>query len=410
MSGFDAQRFEDVARAFHEVAQFLGCDVSEVSRRRWRRAVEGGARFSVGVTTASVLGRSVGGWAALRKRVVESGLEFDAVRVAPLSPLPPGQGIHGVSTLTDGDGNVKLQWIKTRAEDERRAEMYRALFDELAKGIAPVPKTRSPEIPTDDLLAVVPLGDPHVGLLTWAAETGASFDLEANERIMCAAVDHLVTQGPAAKKCLIINLGDYFHADDESQRTRRSGHKLDVDGRWAKVLGVGLRIISRIIDRALEVHETVEFRGLPGNHDDHSALFLQIALNERYRLEPRVEIAVSPRVFQYVEFGRCLIGMTHGHTSKHADLGAIMAADKPEAWGRTAHRYFYCGHLHHTRKIELRGCMVEVFRTMAAPDAYAVGHGYRSGRDMQRIALHREWGEVSRATVTAAALQAQMVA
>lgn len=409
MSGFNRKRFEDVVRAFHEVADCLGVPVDQVSSRQWRKAVKSGARFSMGATAAARLASNVGGWAELRRRVAEADVPDD-VQLAPLHPLPHGQGIHGVSTLTDGAGNVKLQWIKTRADDERREERYRALFAELASGLEPVPKRRSPEIKADDLLAIVPLGDPHVGLMTWAAECGENFDLSICESIMYGAVDHLVTQGPQASRCLIVNLGDYFHADDESQRTRRSGHKLDVDGRWGKVLGVGLRIISRIIDRALEVHNEVEFRGLPGNHDDHSALFLQIALAERYRNEPRVKVAFSPRVFQYVTFGRNLIGMTHGHTSKPADLGAIMATDQAAKWGECPNRYWYVGHLHHSRKIELRGCMVEVFRTMAAPDAYAVGHGYRSGRDMVRIAMHREWGEIARNTITAAALRAQMAA
>lgn len=38
------------------------------------------------------------------------------------------------------------------------------------------------------------------------------------------------------------------------------------------------------------------------------------------------------------------------------------------------------------------GCVVESFRTLAAPDAYASGAGYRSGRDMKLDVIHRLWG------------------
>jgi hypothetical protein len=40
--------------------------------------------------------------------------------------------------------------------------------------------------------------------------------------------------------------------------------------------------------------------------------------------------------------------------------------------------------------------MVEYFRTLAARDAWHAGQGYRSGRDMQCIIHHREFGEIGR--------------
>lgn len=402
-----SKTFEEIALAFHEVARALGVPVEEVSKRQWANLVRSGARFSVGVTAAAKLASAVGGWGELRRRVAEAPAP-DAVQAAPLHPLPDGQGIRGISTLTDGAGNVKLQWIKTRAEDEQREAMYRALFAELANDIAPVPVTRSPDIGADDLLALYPIGDPHIGLHTWARECGDSFDLRICERLMMGAVDHLVTQGPPASRAIICTLGDTFHADDMSERTRRSGHKLDVDGRWAKVLALGLRVFVRMIQRALETHDTVEVRALQGNHDDHSSTFLQIALDAYFRNEPRVDVIVTPRMFQYARFGNVLLGFTHGHTVKAAALGEIMATDMASDWGETTARAWHIGHFHSTKRVELRGCTVEVHRTLAAPDAYAIGAGYRSGRDMQRIVYHRDWGEVSRSTVTAQALQAQM--
>lgn len=405
---YNSKSFEDVSIAFHEVAQHLDIPISAVTRKKWEKAVSAGWRGSMSPRTARNIAKNVGGWRELRDRIERAAPATDRTQAVPLHPLPEGQDLRGVSTLVDSEGNVKLQWVKTKPESENLIEIYRSLFTELAKDVKAVKPTPVPTVTNDDVLDVIPLGDPHVGLQTWAAECGDSFDLDICEQIMYGALDHLVGNVPASKKCMIVNLGDYFHADDDSQRTKRSGHKLDVDGRWAKVLGVGLRIISRLIDRALEVYEEVVFHSLPGNHDDHSSMFLQIALNERYRNEPRVTIEVTPRIFQYVKWGKCLIGMTHGHTVKHTALGEVMATDVPQDWGNTQHRYWYVGHLHHSRKTELRGCMVEIFRTMAAPDAYAVGHGYRSGRDMTKISLHKDWGEISRSTITASALQAQL--
>ena len=44
------------------------------------------------------------------------------------------------------------------------------------------------------------------------------------------------------------------------------------------------------------------------------------------------------------------------------------------------------------------GLLVEWFRTLAPPDAWAAGEGYRSGRDMCSIVMHKDFGEIERHT------------
>ena len=54
------------------------------------------------------------------------------------------------------------------------------------------------------------------------------------------------------------------------------------------------------------------------------------------------------------------------------------------------------GHVHHQDIKEYRGGVVEYFRTLAARDAWHAGQGYRAGRDMRLIVLHKDHGEVER--------------
>ncbi len=323
--------------------------------------------------------------------------------------VPEGHIISGVSTLVSGDGNTLAQWVKTRKESESREELLLRLMRELPTQI-PARESSIPK-PTgslsDDLLAVYPMGDPHIGMLSWAPETGEDFDLGKAQKVMTSAMQELVTRGPRTKQALIVNLGDFFHADNEQNRTSRSGHALDVDGRWPKVLQVGIEIMVFMIDQALKHHESVRVVNEIGNHDDHSAMFLSVVLSAYYRNEPRVEIDMSPSRFHWHRFGKNLIGITHGHNTKHGDLESIMAAERASDWGETIHRFWYCGHIHHSVKKEMRGCVIESFRTLAPRDAWAANAGYRSGRDMNRITLHREYGEVGREIVNAAYLQAR---
>ena len=103
----------------------------------------------------------------------------------------------------------------------------------------------------------------------------------------------------------------------------------------------------------------------------------------------------------YERFGSNLIGMTHGGTIKRGGVGldSLMAADRAKDWGETTQRYWYTGHIHTTNKAELTGGVIwESFRNLAPNDAYHQGQGYRSGRNMTAIVLHKEHGEVARAT------------
>jgi hypothetical protein len=311
--------------------------------------------------------------------------------------IPQGHAIAGVSTLVDGSGRLVGQWTKTARERETREQILERLLRELPDVIGARDATPAPvEASDEDLLAVYPLGDPHIGMLSWHAETGEDFDLTIARSVFGSAMRDLVLRGPRAAMALIANLGDFFHSDTLDNRTRRSGHALDVDSRWPKILQVGVEIMIGLVNCALEHHARVRVINEIGNHDDHTAIMLSVALRAYYRQEPRVEIDASPARRHWHRHGRCLIGVTHGDGAKQDQLESIMAAERPDDWGATRHRYWYCGHVHHSRRIEHRGCIVESFRTLAPRDAWAAGMGYRAGRDLHRIVLHREHGEVSR--------------
>ena len=126
------------------------------------------------------------------------------------------------------------------------------------------------------------------------------------------------------------------------------------------------------------------------------ALVLAVSCMSVYENEPRVTIDGSPAKFHYWEWGRNLIGATHGDRLKVENLPAIMATDQPEAWGRTSYRLWLTGHVHHDKVKDLVGAKVESVRVLAPNDAYAAKGGYRTPRDMKAIVLHREFGETGR--------------
>jgi len=317
--------------------------------------------------------------------------EHDMTRMVP-DPFI----VRGVSTYYNKDGKATGQWVKSRLDNDRLEEVMRefALFlSEDIKGLAPI--TEAPEHSNEDVICVYPMGDPHFGMHAWWADAGEDFDLKEAERLTHCAIDRLVTTAPPAHTALLLNLGDMFHADNQSNTTN-SGNQLDVDGRWPKVQQVGLRSIIYCIQRLLEKHKKVIFRINKGNHDGHSSYALALMIACFFHNELRVHVDLSPSVTWYYKFGKVLIGSTHGDTIKGPDMVSIMAADRPIDWGNTAHRYWYVGHVHHQDTKEYRGGVVEYFRTLAARDAWHAGQGYRAGRDMRLIVLHKDHGEIER--------------
>lgn len=348
------------------------------------------AARALGVADSSI-GRAL---KALEKRAALQGHspDHDMTRT-----VPDGFKVKGVSTYYNADGKPVGQWVKSTADAERREQMMReavSLLSQEVNGLSPL--VAPPAQACEDLLAVYPLGDPHIGMYAWAREAGEDFDLDIARRLTLGAVDRLVSSAPPAHTAIVLPLGDVFHLDDQRNVTPGHGHQLDADGRFVKVLQVGIETFRHAILRALEKHKKVYVRFVQGNHDPHAVWALAFTIAAYFSNEPRVEVDLSPSKFWFFRFGRVLIGATHGDTAKHEALPGVMAADQPESWGKTKHRYWYTGHVHHQSVKEFPGVVCESFRTLAAKDAYAAGHGYRAGRDMVAIVHHAEHGEVER--------------
>lgn len=295
------------------------------------------------------------------------------------------------------DGSVERTWERQSPEAETSLEIITELLAsaiEDAKGaFGPV---APPKVHDRDLLTLIPMGDPHFGLMTWAQEVGSNFDLKIAEDLTFAAVDRLCQLTPSSETAMLLNLGDFYHADNSTNRTPRSGVDLDVDGRFQLIAQVGLRAMVRCIRRLLERHNQVIVRNNRGNHDPHQAYMLSLALDGIFCDEPRVFIEMTPASFYYYRFGKTLIGSTHGDGAKLNDLPLIMATDVPDDWAAATWRVWHCGHFHHDQTKEHPGCRVETHRTLAANDAWHRHQGYRSGRDMKAIIYSRSHGEISR--------------
>lgn len=316
----------------------------------------------------------------------------------PKYPIPAGHEVG--STLVDGQGEIRAQWLKPKPNAVDPELFWKAAEKHLEsyRGIAGM--MIPPEQTDDRLLALYPLGDPHIGMLAWGRETGGQdFDVRIAERDLYRVVDMVADRMPGARRAVLANVGDFFHAENDSQLTPASKNKLDCDDRWLKVTEIGFSLMRRMIDRLLQKHAELDVFNVPGNHDPQMARMLALFLRSVYEDEPRVQIADNASPYAYLQFGKNLLGFAHGDKAKLEALPAIMATDRPAMWGTTTHRLWVTGHVHHLVRKEFPGCVCESFRTLAPRDAWHNEQGYRSGQSMTAIALHEDYGEDMRVTV-----------
>lgn len=291
-------------------------------------------------------------------------------------------------------GETVRGWKKYDTDKQKRYEAIKQSIIRLADNLP-----SKLEIPLtidtldQDLLVSYKIGDAHLGLYAWEREAGNDYSLDLGINLLTNAIQHLVSRAPNASTAIIQNLGDFYHSDNKSEETR-SGNKLDVDGRWAKVMEAGIAAMITLIEVALTKHAKVVYIGCRGNHDDHTAMMLAFCLKSQFKDNPRVEITDSVPMFHYYQFGTNMLCSTHGHTIKHDRLPLIAAVDQPQMWAATQNRHWSVGHIHHKSVQEYPGITVSSYNTLAAQDSWHRESGYRSNRTMTAVTYHKDTGTV----------------
>nr|DAQ12122.1 MAG TPA: DNA polymerase II small subunit [Caudoviricetes sp.] len=315
--------------------------------------------------------------------------------------VPDGYRIKGTSALTDEFGNIKLQWVKTDVDAERQLEIMRAVVDGMCSEITPVAPVKKPARKTDDkLLNLYTVSDFHLGMLSWADETGDDWDMKIAEDLFSRWFDAAFQQAPAAGVGVINLLGDLAHFDSLDAVTPASGHVLDADTRYQKLVRTMIRMVRRVVDMALVKHPVVKLLIVQGNHDESGMIWLAEMFSALYDNEPRVFVDTSADVYKMVQHGKTTLFFHHGHKARFDAIEPIMIAKFRKAFGDSEYSYAHVGHLHHQKLVESRNMIVEQHRTLAAKDAYASRGGWMSGRSANVITYSAEYGEVGRLTIS----------
>lgn len=311
--------------------------------------------------------------------------------------------VTGRSTLRNRDGEVVAEWTKESLDRQKAAEAQEAAYATLAAQLPRIcaePYNRKLCDSAHSLCTVYTLTDCHVGALAWHKEGGADWDLEIAEETLLGCFAHMIAAAPDSEMAVVNQLGDFLHFDGLSAITPTSGHLLDGDGRFEKVVQVAIRILRRVIGMALEKHPRVHVILAEGNHDLASSAWLRQMFAALYENEPRVTVEQSPLPYYALEWGNTMLCFHHGHLKKNDQLPLMFATQFSQMWGRTSKRYCHTGHRHHLEEKEHSGMIVFQHPTLAARDAYAARGGWHALRSATAVTYHLTYGEVSRSTAS----------
>lgn len=319
------------------------------------------------------------------------------------SPVPHPFIAKGHSTLErvapDGSREQVLQWTKTRLDDVEWAEQIKsgvqAFIEDQQYGtvrIKAAPLTRD-----NDIIPWIQIGDAHLGMLAHEAETGANFDLKIAEAELATAVFMLIDELPAVERLVIQDMGDFTHYENMAGVTEASGHPLDFDGRFPKMIDVYARLMRAIVDKALSKAQHVDVIINQGNHSRTNDIWMAVLLRSVYEKTGRVHVLNNHSPFIGYRMGKTLVMSHHSDKCKPNRLASVMTTDFKADWGETDYHYIDIGHIHHGMSMkEHPDVVIESWNILAPKDKWAADGGYRSRQAISMVYRSRTYGEVGR--------------
>lgn len=317
------------------------------------------------------------------------------------SPVPDPFIVKGHSTLEkihpNGRREAVLQWTKTRLDEQAWLESIQEAVEGFVEG---VPKVVVPRAPLDfdtDIIPWIQIGDAHFGMLAHAAETGENFDLKIAERELCGTIGIMIDELPNCERLVINDLGDFTHYENMAAETEASGHRLDADGRFPKMIKVYSRVMRWIVDRALTKAKFVDIIVNQGNHSRTNDMWMAELLRVAYGHTERVNVLNNDSVFIGYRMGNTFVMTHHSDKCRPDRLAGVMTTDFRKDFGETDFHYIDIGHIHHKMVTkEHPGVIIESWNILTPMDKYAHDGGWRSRQALSYVLRSRKYGEVGR--------------
>jgi len=240
----------------------------------------------------------------------------------------------------------------------------------------------------------IPMMDVHFNKISDVRITGEESNSKTIKTNFLSVVSYFLDKAKHNNiKEIIFPIGqDYFNSEASGATTH--GTQQDNDLPADLMFEEGTDLLFRAIELCRAI-APVKVDYVAGNHDSNIGYYAASSLKRAYKLAgvEGIEFDILPKR-KYYEFGKCLIGYTHGNKERtRIEKENIMQVEAPEAWGRTKFREWHVGHEHHEEVRELGGIKYRKINSITANDNWHYESGYVGALRMAQAFLwHKELG------------------
>lgn len=306
-----------------------------------------------------------------------------------------------ISTAYTKNGEIALQWVIQEPEKislmEKVKQISEGLMDDLTGFKQPV---KAPPLIAEDYLAMYMIGDHHFGMLADGDTKldDANWDVKIATQVLINSIDRLTARSGHAHTGVLVNVGDFFHADSSKNETT-NGTRVDVDTRIGKTYKLAGRLFQLLIDKMLKTHQEVVVINVRGNHDGDMAVHLSSHLCLMYEKEKRVTVLENYSKFIKYQWQNNLFVLHHGDRIKHEQILQTVVKNLDQEWSQSKNRYCHLGHIHHNMKKEIGSMHFEHWGSLTAVDQWHSDSGYGAERSITVVTYHKLYGEDSRVKI-----------
>lgn len=311
--------------------------------------------------------------------------------------------LSGLSDMRKNEDGLPVwyKFSKDAEEVKRRIQAANEAFTKDLPQLPEIPPTKKQDY-DKDLIPWYQIGDAHLGMLARESQVGHKFDLDIGGRELAFAMASLIERTRPCERCVINDLGDGTHFENEAAVTSNSGHPLDASAPLFDVIDTYYTLMRYMVETALRKHWFVDVIINQGNHSRVVDWATASHLRHFYANNHRVTILDNSSVYIPYRMGNVFVLCHHTDKCKPGALAGVMANDFAQDWGETYYHYMDGGHVHHGQaKKEANGAIYESWNQMAPSDKYAHDGGWRSRQFISMVYRSKTYGEKGRETITA---------
>lgn len=306
---------------------------------------------------------------------------------------------RGIDPQQFHSGWIKEEGYSLYVQNKTDNTETKESFIKEAKEYAPkYPVIKRNKIEEGHMLIIDP-ADVHIGRLGVNSETGETYNSqEAVNRVKKGVQDLLSKVSVPLDKIVLVIGNDILNFDNTSVTTTK-GTRQDSDVMWHEALTMARKLYVELVEHLVTIADVHIIYNI-SNHDIVMGFGLAEAVYCWFNNNKNVTFDITPKHRKYFQYGENMICTSHGDGAPENKVPHLAASEEPMMWATTKHRYAYLHHIHHYKKMYVKGgedgtgFTIEYLRSPSSPDRWSYVNGYISKPAIEGFIHSKKNGQI----------------